>query len=75
MTGDDSRRLALLPIRPGPAAGEPASSYVRRLAAANHLRPSYLHSVLRIPFPNGGISPDQLDALSGRSARTLQRTL
>ena len=38
-------RPAPLPIRPRPAAGEPVSSYIRRLATANHLRPSYLTAI------------------------------
>lgn len=68
-------RLAPLPARPRPEAGETATSYIRRLAAANHLRPSYLHSILRDPFPVGTISPERLAALSGRSAPVLKRTL
>lgn len=75
MTGRDTARLALLPIRPRPVAGERASRYVQRLAAANHLRPSYLNSVLRNPFPGGEISPERLAALTGRPAPALKRTL
>jgi hypothetical protein len=67
MTGHDASRLAPLPVRPRPAAGEPVSSYVRRLARANHLRPSYLHGYLAGP-PDylRAISPERLAVLSGR---------
>ena len=45
MTDDATRSHAAAdPARP--AAGEPVSSYVRRLARANHLRSSYLHGCL-----------------------------
>ncbi len=76
MTGHDASRLAPLPIRPRPAAGEPVSSYVRRLARANHLRPSYLHGYLAGP-PGylRAISPQRLAVLSGRTAAVLERTL
>ena len=76
MTGHDASRLAPLPIRPRPAAGEPVSSYVRRLARANHLRPSYLHGYLAGP-PDylRAISPQRLAVLSGRTAAVLERTL
>ena len=76
MTGHDASQLMPLPIRPRPAAGEPVSSYVRRLARANHLRPSYLHGCLAGP-PDylRAISPERLAALSGRTAAVLERTL
>ena len=76
MTGHDATRLSPLPVRPGPAAGEPASSYVRRLAAANHLRPSYLRGYLAGP-PSylHGIKPERLAVLSGRTVAVLERTL
>lgn len=76
MTGHDSSRLAPLPIRPRPAAGEPVSSYIRRLAIANHLRPSYLHGYLAGP-PDylRAIQPERLAALSGRTVAVLERTL
>jgi len=76
VTGHDASRLAPLPIRPRPAAGEPVSSYVRRLARANHLRPSYLHGYLAGP-PDylRAISPQRLAVLSGRTAAVLERTL
>jgi hypothetical protein len=76
MTGPDAGRLSPLPIRPRPVAGEPVSSYVRRLARANHLRPSYLHGYLAGP-PGylGAIQPGRLAILSGRSVAVLERTL
>jgi hypothetical protein len=76
MTGHDASRLAPLPIRPRPAAGEPVSSYVRRLARANHLRPSYLHGFLAGP-PDylRAISPERLAVLSGRTVEVLGHTL
>jgi hypothetical protein len=69
-------QLAPLPVRPRPAAGEPVSSYVRRLARANHLRPSYLHGCLASP-PDylHAISPEKLAILSGRTVTVLERTL
>lgn len=72
----DDSRLAPLPVRPRPAAGETVSSYVRRLAIANHLRPSYLHSYLAGP-PHWlqGIKPERLAALSGRKVADLDRAL
>jgi hypothetical protein len=76
VTGLEPSPLLPLPIRPRPAAGEPVSSYVRRLARANHLRPSYLHGYLAGPpdyLP--AISPQRLAALSGRPAAVLERTL
>jgi TniQ len=76
MTGHDGSRLSPLPIRPRPVAGEPVSSYVRRLAIANHLRPSYLHGYLAGP-PDylHGIQPERLAVLSGRAVAVLSRTL
>lgn len=69
-------RLSPLPIRPRPLAGEPASTYIRRLAHANYLRPSYLHGYLAGP-PGylGPIQPERLAALSGRTLAILERTL
>ena len=42
-------RLSPLPVRPRPRRGETADSYLRRLAAANHLRFSYLRRYLAVP--------------------------
>jgi TniQ len=76
MTGAEPSPPLPLPIRPRPAAGEPASSYVRRLARANHLRPSYLHGYLAGP-PDylRAISPQRLAVVSGRTTAVLERTL
>jgi hypothetical protein len=75
MAGEDKTRLSPLPVRPRPAAGESVSGYIRRLAVANHLRPSYLHSILRKPFPSGPVSPKLLAVLSGRPVQSLKRAL
>ena len=76
MNTPDTAQLTPLPLRPRPVAGEPVSSYVRRLARANHLRPSYLHGYLAGP-PDylHGIQPGRLAALSGRTVTVLERTL
>jgi TniQ protein len=73
---DRDGRLPPPPVRPRPAAGETVSSYVRRLAIANHLRPSYLHGYLAGP-PSylHGIKPGRLAALSGRTVAGLDRVL
>jgi hypothetical protein len=75
-SGDAAGRLCPLPIRPRPAAGEPSEAYIRRLALANHLRPSYLRGYLAGP-PRylGAIRPERLAALSGRTVAILERTL
>jgi len=76
MNAHDTPQLSPLPVRPRPAAGEPVSSYVRRLARANHLRPSYLHGYLAGP-PDylHAIQPERLAILSGRTVAVLERTL
>lgn len=76
MNAPDTTPLFPLPIRPRPTAGEPVSSYVRRLARANYLRPSYLHGYLAGP-PDylRAIEPKRLAALSGRTVAVLDRTL
>jgi hypothetical protein len=59
-----------LPVRVRPAAGETAESYIRRLARANHLRPSLLQVYVRNPdVPTGSIKLRRLAAVSG-STRT-----
>lgn len=65
MTGHDERRLPPLPFRPRPGRGETADDYIRRLAAANHLRYSYLRRYLgaRSYRP---VDPARLAALTGR---------
>jgi hypothetical protein len=66
--------LAPLPVPVRPRHGETAASYIRRLARANHLRPSYLRSLL-CSHPQSGVRADQLAAVSGRTARALEHTL
>jgi hypothetical protein len=63
-----------LPVRPRPRQGEPADSYLRRLAAANHLRFSYLRRYLATPAGSYGlIDPGQLAALAGREPHAILR--
>jgi hypothetical protein len=65
-----------LPIRPRPRRGETTESYARRLARANHLRPSYLRAFLcDPPRRTGAIRPWRLAAISGRSVPALQHAL
>jgi len=65
-------RLGPLPIRARPRRGESIESYIRRLAQANHLKPSYLHRYLCGRY--GGYTPrlDRLAAVSGRSVTVLE---
>lgn len=78
-TGDnDDGRLRLLPVRPRPKPGETTDSYVRRLARANHLKPSYLRGYLVGPPDYGrGKRPraDRLAAVTGRQQSVLERAL
>jgi hypothetical protein len=75
-SGDTADRLCPLPVRPAPSAGEPADAYIRRLALANHLRPSYLRCYLAGPPSHlGAIQPERLAVLSGRTVAVLQRAL
>ena len=67
--------LTALPVRVRPRHGETASSYLGRLARANHLRPSYLRSVIGRPSQPGTIRADRLAAISGRPADALRHTL
>ena len=70
VTHDDGPLPPPLPIRVRPAAGETAESYIRRLAQANHLRPSLLQVYVRNPdVPTGAIRLRRLAAVSG-STRT-----
>ena len=56
-----------LPVGPRPRRGETADSYVRRLAAANHLRFTYLRRYLARPQGSyGPVDPRRLAALAGR---------
>ena len=70
------RPLAPLPIRVRPQRAETTESYARRLARANHLRPSYLRAFLcDPPRRTGAIRPWRLAAISGRSVRALEHAL
>lgn len=70
MTPDDGPLPPPLPVRVRPAAGETTESYIRRLAQANHVRPSLLQVYVRNPdVPTGAIRLRRLAAVSG-STRT-----
>ena len=70
VTPDDGPLPPPLPIRVRPAAGETIESYIRRLAQANHLRPSLLQVYVRNPdVPTAAIRLRRLAAVSG-STRT-----
>lgn len=72
VTPDDGPLPPPLPIRVRPAAGETAESYIRRLAQANHLRPSLLQVYVRNPdVPTGAIRLRRLAAVSGRTRTAL----
>jgi hypothetical protein len=63
-----------LPFRPRPRQGETADDYVRRLAAANHLRFSYFRRYLgRRSY--GPVDPTRLAALTGRDLPAILRAL
>lgn len=69
-------RLTRLPVLVRPQSGETTDSYIRRLARANHLKPSYLHGFLT-GTPNWFGRPrlERLTALTGRSPEVLERVL
>lgn len=68
--------LARLPIQVSPHHGETTDSYIRRLARANHLKPSYLHGFLcGPPLWFGKPLLDRLAAVAGRSPAALERAL
>lgn len=71
----DRRPPAPLPRIPRPGHREPLGDYVRRLAAANHLPPSYLYSHLASPgsgYP-GRIDPERLATATGRAVHAITR--
>ncbi|MBC9729822.1 TniQ family protein [Streptomyces sp. TRM68367] len=73
-----AEHLVPLPVRVRPRPGESVDSYVRRLALANHLKPSYLRSYLAGPpdyGPGKRPRPDRLAALAGREQGILERAL
>ncbi|MFD8887932.1 hypothetical protein ACFV0H_36410 [Streptomyces erythrochromogenes] len=68
--------IAKLPVNVRPQLGETIDSYIRRLARANHLKPSYLYCFLcGPPFWQGKPKIERLAAVSGRSAKFLQNAL
>jgi hypothetical protein len=63
-----------LPVRPRPRQGETADSYLRRLAAANHLRFSYLRRYLATPRGSyGPVDAAGLAVLAGREPHAILR--
>ncbi|MCA1221896.1 TniQ family protein [Streptomyces sp. 8L] len=67
-----------LPVRLRPKTGESTDSYIRRLARANHLKPSYLRGYLVGPPDYGSGKrprPDRLAAITGRRQDVLERAL
>ncbi len=63
-----------LPVGPRPRRGETADSYVRRLAAANHLRFTYLRRYLATPRGSyGPVDPGRLALLAGREPHAILR--
>jgi predicted XRE-type DNA-binding protein len=66
-----------LPFRPGPRTGEGTDDYIRRLALANHLQPSYLRGYLCGPpsYRHGHPRPDRLTTMTGRTFNQLGRAL
>ncbi|MCX4536519.1 TniQ family protein [Streptomyces sp. NBC_01669] len=69
-------RFAPLPVRLRPCLGESANSYIRRLARANHLKPSFLHCYLCGP-PQWFGKPllENLATTAGHSPEALERAL
>ncbi|RCG21143.1 hypothetical protein DQ384_36630 [Sphaerisporangium album] len=76
MNNVPDERLIPLPILVRPRSGESTGSYIRRLARANHLKPSYLHGFLAGP-PTWFGKPrlERLAVLSGRTPQVLRKTL
>ncbi|MCX4571911.1 TniQ family protein [Streptomyces sp. NBC_01571] len=76
MTEAQEQRLHQLPVQIRPRPGEPTDSYIRRLARANHLKPSYLHGFLT-GSPNWFGKPrlERLAALTGRPPEQLEHVL
>jgi hypothetical protein len=65
-----------LPVRARPRRGETADSYLRRLAAANHLRFSHLRRYLSTPEGSyGPVDPGKLAAIAGRELPAILHAL
>lgn len=70
--------LRTLPIDVRPRIGESVEGYIRRLARANHLRPSYLYLYLYLCTPqyhSGTLQPELLAQITGRPLSALERVL
>jgi hypothetical protein len=69
-------QMSPLPMQVRPHLGESTENYIRRLARANHLKPSVLHSVACGP-PNWTGKPrlERLAVLTDRPADHLERAL
>ena len=72
-TGHDATRIPPLPVRPRPRRSETADSYLRRLAAANHLRFTYLRRY--IARPEGSYGPIDAAKLAVLACRELPAIL
>ncbi|MGW5690928.1 hypothetical protein ACWEWX_08205 [Streptomyces asiaticus] len=69
-------RFAPLPVRLRPCLGESTDSYIRRLARANHLKPSFLHCYLSgPPLWFGKPLLEHLATATGHSPEALERVL
>ncbi|WP_127357131.1 hypothetical protein [Actinacidiphila soli] len=78
MTEALPEQLARLPVHVSLRLGEGTDSFIRRLAQANHLKPSYLRGCLVGPPDYGrGKRPraDRLAAVTGRQQAVLERVL
>jgi hypothetical protein len=74
VTARASTPEAPLPVRLRPSRGETADSYLRRLAAVNHLPPSYLRRYLATPRGSyGPIDAAGLAILAGRKPHAILR--
>ena len=74
MTRHGTSQPPPLPVRPRPRHGETADSYLRRLAAANHLHFTYLRGFIATPRGSyGPVDPGQLAALAGREPHAILR--
>lgn len=72
---DPPTRLSPLPMQVRPHLGEGLSSYIRRLARANHLPPETLTAVLSPKGDAGPLDLGRLAQLTKRTVDDLQRAL
>lgn len=78
MTETLPEQLARLPVQVSLRLGEGTDSFIRRMAQANHLKPSYLRGCLVGPPDYGrGKRPraDRIAAVTGRQQDVLERVL